>query len=216
VQVTRFEPAHTPFWQLSLCVHALPSLQTVPLTAFGFEHEPVVGSQMPATWHWSEAVQVTRLVPTHAPPKQVSTCVHALPSLQAVPSSAVGFEHKPLAGSQMPAAWHWSIATQMRGLPPLHVPDIQTSVWVHALPSLQAVPSAAAGLEQTPVVGSQIPAVWHASLAVHVTGLAPAQTPATHVSVCVHAFPSLQVVPSACVGFEHFPVLGAQTPTAWH
>jgi hypothetical protein len=40
-----------PFWQVSVRVQALPSLQVVPLAAFGFEQVPVFGSQTPATWH---------------------------------------------------------------------------------------------------------------------------------------------------------------------
>jgi len=45
------------------------------------------------------------------------------------------------------------------GFAPVQVPDWQVSVCVQALPSLQAVPSAFAGFEQTPVVGSHVPAV---------------------------------------------------------
>jgi len=66
---------------------------------------------------------------------------------------------------------------------------------VQALPSLQAVPFATAGLEQVPVAGLQVPAVWHWSIAVHVTGLAPRHAPAWHASVCVHALPSSHAVP---------------------
>ncbi len=40
-------------------MQALLSLHVVPLGAFGFEHTPVPGLQTPATWHWSDAVQVT-------------------------------------------------------------------------------------------------------------------------------------------------------------
>jgi hypothetical protein len=40
---------HTPAWHVSLCVHALPSLQAVPFVAIGFEHAPVLGSHVPAT-----------------------------------------------------------------------------------------------------------------------------------------------------------------------
>jgi len=36
---------------VSLCVHALPSLQAVPLAFAGFEHIPVLGSHVPAVWH---------------------------------------------------------------------------------------------------------------------------------------------------------------------
>ena len=84
--------------------------------------------------------------------------MHALPSLQVVPFDNAGFEHAPLAGSQTPAAWHWSPATQMIGLVPAHVPLAQESVCVQAFPSLQLVPSATVGLEHVPVVGSQMPA----------------------------------------------------------
>jgi hypothetical protein len=94
---------------------------------------------------------------------------------------------------------------------------VQTPAWhvsasVHALPSLHEVPFAAAGLEHVPVDGLHVPAVWHESLAAHETGFVPVQTPAWHVSVCVHALPSLQVP----------PVVGAQVPAdpgtlhAWH
>jgi hypothetical protein len=93
---------------------------------------------------------------------------------------------------------------------------VHTSVCVHASPSLQAVPSGAAGLEHVPVVGSHVPATWHWSLAAHRTGFEPVHTPAMHASVCVHALPSLQVVPSGALGFEHIPLLGLHVPAMWH
>jgi len=102
------------------------------------------------------------------------------------------------------------------GLDPTHAPDWQASVWVHALPSLQPVPSAATGFGQVPLLGSQVPCVWHWSLAVHVTGLEPVQVPDEHTSVCVHALPSLQPVPSAAGGLEHAPVLVLHVPAVWH
>ncbi len=77
VQTTAL-PVHTPLWQVSVCVHALPSLQVLPLAFAGFEHVPVVGEQVPAVWHWSEAVQATGLLPVHTPLWQVSVCVQAL------------------------------------------------------------------------------------------------------------------------------------------
>jgi len=51
---------------------------------------------------------------------------------------------------------------------------------------------------------------------VQVTGLAPVQTPVWQVSACVHALPSLHVVPSAFDGFEQVPVDGLQVPAVWH
>jgi hypothetical protein len=52
---------------VSVCVHALPSLQLLPLVAFvGVEHTPVDGLQVPATLHVA-AVQMTGFPPVHVP-----------------------------------------------------------------------------------------------------------------------------------------------------
>ena len=88
----------------------------------------------------------------------MSVCVQAFPSLQAVPFGATGFVHAPVVGSQRPATWHKSSAAQVTGAVPSHTPDAQASTRVHALPSLHEVPSGAAGFEQAPVAGSQVPA----------------------------------------------------------
>jgi hypothetical protein len=106
VHTTAFEPTQAPDWHASVCVHALPSLQAVPFDAAGFEHVPVAESQVPAVWHWSLAVQVTGLPPTHEPLWHVSLSVHAFPSLQPVPFVTAGLEHAPVIESQIPAAWH--------------------------------------------------------------------------------------------------------------
>jgi hypothetical protein len=52
---------------VSDCVQPLPSLHVVPFAAVGFEHVPVAGAHVPATWHWSLAVQVTGVPAVHAP-----------------------------------------------------------------------------------------------------------------------------------------------------
>jgi hypothetical protein len=98
----------------------------------------------------------------------------------------------------------------------VQTPETQVSVWVHWLPSSQAVPSATWALEQSPVDGSQLPAVWHPSGASQSTGLPPVQTPAWQVSVCVHGLPSLQAVPSGTAAFAQTPVVASQVPTEWH
>src|SRR5256885_783004 len=102
-------PAHTPPRPGSAGGSAVPSFQVVPLAAAGFEQLPVAGSQVPARWHGSDAGHVTA-VPAQTPAWHVSPVVHALPSLQAVPLAATGFEQAPVAGSQVPAGWHWSDA----------------------------------------------------------------------------------------------------------
>jgi hypothetical protein len=74
----------------------LPSLQLVPSAFAGFEQVPVAVSQVPATWHWSEAVHTTGFPPTHVPAWLVSVCVQALPSLHAAPFGLAGSEQVPV------------------------------------------------------------------------------------------------------------------------
>jgi hypothetical protein len=69
----------------------------------GLEQVPEAGLQVPATWHWSWAVQATGFVPVHEPAWQVSDWVQRLPSLQFDPSALFGFEQAPVAGLQVPA-----------------------------------------------------------------------------------------------------------------
>jgi hypothetical protein len=155
---------------------------------------------------------VTGLAPVHTPLWHVSVCVHALPSLHAVPFAFTGFEHAPVDGSHVPAVWHWSLAVHVTGFAPVHAPAWHVSVCVQALPSLHAEPFTFAGFEHAPVAGLHVPTSWHWSLALHVTGFEPAHTPLWHVSVCVHAVPSLHAVPLAFCGFEHAPVAGLHVP----
>jgi len=166
--------------------------------------------------HWLETHSVPPQfgVPVHAPARHVSepAKAHSLPSLHVVPSGAVGFEHWPLVGSHAPAVWQVAGAAHVTGFEPTHAPAVQASVCVQALPSLHVVPSAAVGLEQVPEVGSHAPATWQASAATHVTGLEPTHAPAVHASVCVHALPSLHVVPFVAAGFEHWPLEGSHVP----
>lgn len=58
----------TPPWQVipgAIPVHPVPSVTG------GFEQVPASGLQVPASWHWSIAVQVTGLLPLHMPLWQV-------------------------------------------------------------------------------------------------------------------------------------------------
>src|SRR5437867_86357 len=137
---------------------------------------PVVGSQTPATWHGSEALQTPGLPPWHAPFWQVSDCVQRSWSLHGAPSALMGLEHIPVVGSHVPASWHGSEGVQTTGVP-AQEPFVQRSDCVHGSLSLHAAPLALGGLEQAPVVGSQVPGSWHWSEAVQTTGLPPRQAP---------------------------------------
>src|SRR5207249_1952431 len=90
VHTTGLAPTQAPAWQVSLCVHALASLQLVPLGLAGLLQTPDAGSQVPAVWHWLAAVHTTGFAPTQAPAGQVSVCVQALASSQGVPSGLEG------------------------------------------------------------------------------------------------------------------------------
>jgi hypothetical protein len=150
-----------------------------------------------------------------ASPAVQTPAVHA-PAGHSVPSGFVGFEHLPEVPSHVPAVWQSSSAVHATAMPCVQTPALQASPLKHELLSLHDVPSGSAGLEHMPVVVLHVPAAWQLSAAAHVTGLVPMQTPAVHVSVCVHALPSLHVAPSALVGFEQTPVLVLHAPTAWH
>src|SRR6266516_2263943 len=102
VHTTGLAPTQAPAWQVSLCVHALASLQLVPLGLAGLLQAPDKGSQVPAVWHWLAAMHTTGLAPTQAPAWQVSLCVHALASLQVVPLGLAGLRSEAGGGSQEP------------------------------------------------------------------------------------------------------------------
>jgi hypothetical protein len=150
---------HAPPWQVSTRVQALPSLHADPLALAGLEQMPLVVSQVPAVWQWSDAAHVFGAPGLQAPPWQVSTRVQALPSLHADPFALAGLEQFPLAVSHTPGSWHWSEAVQVFGAPALHTPAWHVSVRVQAFPSLQADPFVLAGFEQAPLAVSQVPAV---------------------------------------------------------
>jgi hypothetical protein len=62
-------PVHTPATQLSLCVHALPSLQGEPSGLAGREQTPVAGLHVPPVWQASPA-QTTGVPPQAPAPSQ--------------------------------------------------------------------------------------------------------------------------------------------------
>jgi hypothetical protein len=150
------------------------------------------------------------LLPVQTPVWQESDWVHLSPSSQA--PVLTGFEQTPVVVLHVPALWHWSLALHTIGLLPVQTPVWHVSLCVHLLPSLQATPSVLLGFEQTPVVLSQLPTLWHWSLAEHVTGLAPTHLPALQLSLLVHAFPSSQVVPAATGTALQAPVTASHVP----
>jgi hypothetical protein len=104
VQTTGLLPVQVPPTHVSVWVQAFPSLHVVPFAAFGVEQVPDAGLQAPAVWHAAGAGHTTGLDPTQVPVAlHASVCVQASLSSQLVPFAAVGFEHAPVAGLQVPA-----------------------------------------------------------------------------------------------------------------
>src|SRR5450432_3735071 len=95
-------PVQTPLTHLSVWVQPSPSLHAVSSGRGGSEQLPLLGSQTPAKWQSLEAGHVLGLAPMQMPFWQVSLCVQALASLQAVSFGCSGLEHWPLLGSQTP------------------------------------------------------------------------------------------------------------------
>jgi hypothetical protein len=108
-----------------------------------------------------------------------------------------------------------SWAGQPIATPAVHTPVLHAEVPEHLLSFPHDVPSGASGFEQAPDAGSQVPTLWHPSLAVQATAVPGLQTPPRQVSRPLHLLPSSQSTPSARVGFEQVPVAGAQVPTPW-
>jgi len=104
---------------------------------------------------------------------------------------------------EMAITWQLPVPTQ--------APFWQLSLVVQLLPSLHADPLLFVGFEQRPVDGAQVPAMWHWSIAVHVT-VVPVQIPDWQASFIVQPLPSLHVVPLALAGFEQTPVDGLHVP----
>jgi hypothetical protein len=88
---------------VSLPLQALPSEHDVPAARTGFEQTPVLVLHVPTAWQASLAAHETGLAPVHVPDWHVSDWVQAFPSLHALPSGFVGFEHVPVDGSHEPA-----------------------------------------------------------------------------------------------------------------
>jgi hypothetical protein len=115
----------------------------------------------------------------------------------------------PVAGEQ-PSTVHGLPSLQVTAAPPLQAPPEHVSPVVQAFWSLHEEPSALVGFEHVPLV--HVPATWHWSSAVHVTGV-PLHDPLWQASPVVQASPSLHDVPFALGTALHFPVAGAQVPT---
>ena len=145
-------------------------------------------------------------VPAQTPAVHTSLLVQALPSLHVPPLAMLVKTQLPVLTSQVSVV-QALLSLQVLAVPP-HLPVVQVSGLVQALPSLQVVPSVALANKQLPVPVS------HESLVQPLPSLqtlaVPPQLPAVQMSLAVQALPSLQALPSASPMFLQLPVVGAQ------
>jgi hypothetical protein len=216
---TTAAPPHVPLVHTSDVVHLSWSSHAVPSAAFGLEQAPVLGSHVPAAWHWSLAVQTTGFDPVHAPAWHWYSRLHLSVPMHGAPSGlGTCAEHAPVDGLHVPGSLHWSLLVQTTGSDPTQRPALHASSCVQALPSLHATPFATGtGAEHRPVVLSHVPGALHWSPPPQTTGFAPTQAPALQLSVCVHGLLSVQAVPSVLgTGAPHWPVVGLHVPAPLH
>jgi len=109
--------------------------------------------------------------PPQLPPPHCSPAVQASPSSQG--PAVLVWTHEPPTHE---SAVHALVSEQLIGVP-TQLPAAHSSPVVQALPSLQVEWSGRTGFEQAPVVGLQVPAVWHWSDATQVTGVPATQPP---------------------------------------
>src|SRR5216110_276985 len=210
-------PVHTPPWQASSPVQALPSSQGVasvtaipmhtplwqvsPLVqAFPSSHGVLSGSGVPAQTPPSQvsllvqeflsshaAPSSSAALPTQVPFWQVSAAVQSLPSSQLVPVSGVTVQ---LAVPLQVRVLHWS-EVQVMAVPTHCPPLVQVSLNEQALPSSHGAP--VLGVTVQLAVPLQV-RVLHVS-EVHVIAVPTHCPPLVHVSSNEQASPSSQLVP---------------------
>src|SRR5438309_2972741 len=182
-------PRHTPLWQVSPVVQGLPS-----------SHGVLSGSGVPAqTPPWQVSLLVQEFSSSHAAPSssaalptqvpfwQVSAAVQALPSSQLVPVSGVTVQ--PDVPSQV-RVLHWS-EVQVIVVPTHCPPPSQVSLKVQALPSSQVVPVIGVTVQLDVPLHVR---VLHVS-EVKVMAMPTHCPPPSQVSLNVQALPSSQLVP---------------------
>ena len=176
-------PLHKPLAQASALVQALLSVQDAPSLPAGLV-QPVAGSQ-PSAVHGSPSLQVMA-EPLQAWATHVSPLVQALPSLHAVLASA-SLCLQPTLAVQL-SIEHGLPSSQLSTPVGTHAPRVHVSPVVHGSPSVQATVL----FWCTQPMLSAHPSDVQNVLSSQFGGAPPTQLLLLHVSLVVHALPSLQ------------------------
>ena len=121
-------PPQIPPAQVSLVVHAFPSLQDAELLACSHPRAESQRSSVQGFW----SLQFGGGPPRHVPPEQVSLVVQAFPSLHGL---LLFTWRQPWTESQESSVQTFA-SSQLGAGPPTHTPPEQASFVVQAFPSL--------------------------------------------------------------------------------
>ena len=177
---------HAPLEQLSPLVQALPSLQVPPMALWV---QPLVVSQPSAVQTLPSSQPIA--VPLQLPCLHASLAVQALPSAQGMPSRLACSQ--PTALSQLSLV-HGLPSSQSMALPDTHLPPLQPSPSVQAVPSLHG---SLLALCTQPTASLQLSLVHGLSSAQ--LGTLPAHEPWKHTSLTLQTWPSSHAAPSLLV-----------------
>src|SRR6266446_9945030 len=208
LQVGGVPGVQTPDWQVSSPLQTLLSTHGVPF-ATGVRWQPAFGSQVSVVhgllsaqltgvpgwqtpaWQTSTSLQSSTGPAVQTPVWHVSPPLHRFPSLHGVPSDAPPC-WQPVMGSQVSMV-HGFPSLQLGAMPCVQLPFWHVSLPLHTLASLHEVPFGTTVCLQ-PATGSHVSVV-HGLASAQVSAVPAVHTPAWHVSVPLHALPSLHEVP---------------------
>ena len=179
-------PTQTPLAQVSMVVHASPSLHG---SAFAVFAQPPVALQVSVVQRFPSS-QLTTAPGTQLPPAHASappTPVHKFPSLHG--KLLKSWVQPPL--TEQASVVHGLPSSHVTTTEPLHTPPKHTSLELHAFPSSQ---DTVLNVFAQPVDGAQVSVVQRL-LSLQSTAAPGVHLPAAHASAPltpVHKFPSLQ------------------------
>jgi hypothetical protein len=194
---------HWPAWHSLAAEHSLASSHVVPFTTFVVV-QPVDGSHASVV-HGLLSLQLIAGPGEQVPASHSSSCVHALPSLQAVPSGAGACWQPPVV--EQVSVVHGSLSAQSSPMPAVHVPVSHASAPLQALPSRHGVPSVAGACWQ-PRAALQLSKV-HGFASSQLVGVPALQLPAWQISPPLQRLPSGHGVPFGALATVH-PLAGLQ------
>jgi hypothetical protein len=201
LQLSGVPAVHVPFWQRSLPLQTLASLQDVPFSTGAFT-QPARASQVFVVQGLPSS-QLRGVPGVQTPSWQVSPPLQTLPSVHDEPSAA-GVFWQPTTGLQVSVV-HTVPSSQLSGTPAVHTPAWQVSSPLQTFVSAHDAPFGTGVLRQ-PQAGSQVSVV-HALPSLQMGGMPAVHEPAWQVSSPLQRLPSAHEEPLGKMGLLQTPAV---------